>query len=67
MRKWRPVDVPASDDWHDVNHSVVPKCYWSEIVKIAHAFPTGGHVGVTKMHNHIQQYVYWPGMRRDAG
>ena len=48
MRKWRPVDVPAYDDWHVVNQIVVPKCYGSEIVKIAHEFPTGGHVGVKK-------------------
>ena len=64
MRKWRP--VPASDDWHVVNQIIVPKCYRSEIVKIAHEFPTGGHVGVKKTHNHIQQHLYWPGMGRDV-
>ena len=52
MRKWRPVDVPVSDDWHVVNQIVVPKCYWSDIVKISHICPTRGHV-IVKRHTLI--------------
>ena len=44
MRKWRPPNVPASEEWSVVHQIVVPKVYQSEILKLAHESPMGGHL-----------------------
>ena len=36
MRKWRPPDAPASDEWQVVHQIVVPKVYHREVISIAH-------------------------------
>ena len=36
MRKWRPPNIPASEEWSVVHQIVVPKVYQSEKVKLAH-------------------------------
>ena len=48
MRKWRPPNVPASEEWSVVHQIVVPKVYQSEILKLAHESPMGGHLGINK-------------------
>ena len=48
MRKWRPPDVSAEDEW-TVNHNhqiVVPRVYRPEILNLAHETPMSGHLGV---------------------
>ena len=48
MRKWRPPDVSAEDEW-TVNHQiVVPKAYHPEILNLAHETPMSGHLGINK-------------------
>ena len=48
MRKWRPPDVSADDEW-TVNHqNVVPRAYRPEILNLAHETPMSGHLGVNK-------------------
>ena len=48
MRKWRPPDVSAEDEW-TVNHQiVVPRVYRPEILNLAHETPMSGHLGVNK-------------------
>ncbi|MES9950010.1 MAG: RNase H-like domain-containing protein [Candidatus Thiodiazotropha sp.] len=66
MRKWRPPDVPADDEW-TVNHQiVVPKIYRSEILSLAHETPLSGHLGVNKTYHKILNHFYWPGLRSDV-
>ena len=36
MRKWRPFDVPADDEWAVYHQIVVPKSYRHELLSIAH-------------------------------
>ena len=49
MRKWRPPDVSADDEW-TVNHQiVVPRAYRPEILNLAHKTAMSGHLGVNKM------------------
>ena len=43
IRKWRPPNVPASEEWAVVHHNVVPKVYRNEILKLAHEYSMGGH------------------------
>ena len=39
MRKWRPSDVSADDEWAVYHQIVVPKSYRHEILNIAHESP----------------------------
>ena len=48
MCKWRPSNVPASDEWLVVRRVVVPKVYQSEILKLAHESSVDGHLGINK-------------------
>ena len=50
MRKWRPPDTPASDEWHVVHQIVVPKVP-REVISIAHDSPIAGHLGVRRTHD----------------
>ena len=63
MRKWRPPNVPASEEWSVVHQIVVPKMYQSEILKLAHESPMGGHLGINKTYNKITKHFYWPQIR----
>ena len=66
MRKWRPPDVPAEDEW-TVNHQiVVPKLYRQEILSVAHETPMSGHLGVNKTYHKILSHFYWPGLKADV-
>ena len=46
MRKWRPFDVPADDEWAVYHQIVVPKSYRHEILSITHESPISGHLGI---------------------
>ena len=63
MRKWRPPNVPASEAWSVVHQIVVPKVYQSEILKLAHESPMGGHLGINKTYSKITKHFYWPQIR----
>ena len=63
MRNWRPPNVPASEEWSVVHQIVVPKVYQSEILKLAHESPMGGHLGINKTYSKITKHFYWPQIR----
>ena len=63
MRKWRPPNVPASEEWSVVHQIVVPKVYQSEILKLAHESSMGGHLGINKTYSKITKHLYWPQIR----
>ena len=66
MRKWRPPDVSAEDEW-TVNHQiVVPRVYRPEILNLAHETPMSGHLGVNKTYHTILNHFYWPGLKSDV-
>ena len=66
MRKWRPPDAPASDEWQVVHQIVVPKVYHKEVISIAHDSPMAGHLGVRKTHDRILSHFWWPTLRKDV-
>ena len=66
MRKWRPYDVPADDDWAVYHQVVVPKSYHHEILSIAHESPMSGHLGINKTYHKIINHFYWPGLKSDV-
>ena len=63
MRKWRPFDVPADDEWAVYHQIVVPKSYRHEILSIAHEIPMSGHLGINKTYHIIINHFYWPGLK----
>ena len=63
MQKWRPPNVPASEEWSVVHQIVVPKVCQSEILKLAHESPMGGHLGINKTYSKITKHFYWPQIR----
>ena len=66
MRKWRPPDVPADNEWKVLYQIVVPSGYRSHILSLAHDIPMSGHLGVTKTCDRILQHFYWPGIRKSV-
>jgi hypothetical protein len=66
IRKWRPSDVSADEEWTVKHQIVVPLSYWSDILSIAHETPMAGHLGVNKTYNKILNHFYWPGLRSDV-
>ena len=63
MRKWRPPNIPESEEWSVVHQIVVPKVYQSEILELAHESPMGGHLGINKDYSKITKHFYWPQIR----
>ena len=66
MRKWRPLEASAEDDWTVVHQIVLPKPYRKEVISVAHDHPMSGHLGVNKTYNRILSYFYWPQLRKDV-
>ena len=66
MRKWRPFDVPADDEWAVYHQIVVPKSYRHEILSIAHESPMSGHLGINKTCHKIISQFYWPCHKSDV-
>lgn len=67
MRKWRPPDVAADEEWAVKYQIVVPKaCNRSEILSMSHETPLAGHLGVNKTYYRILNYFFWPNLRRDV-
>ena len=66
MRKWRPPDVSAEDEWAVKYQVVIPKAYQAEILSMAHETPLAGHLGVNKTYQKILSHFYWPGLKKDV-
>ena len=64
MRKWRPFDVPADDEWAVYHQIVVPKSYRHEILSLAHESP----VRSSRYKQDLSQnyHFYWPGLKSDV-
>ena len=60
MRKWRPPNAPAAEEWSVVHKIVVPKVYQSEILKLAQESSMGGYLGINKTYRKITKHFYWP-------
>ena len=66
MRKWRPSEVPADQEWRVLTQIVVPKSYRAEILKLAHEPPTLDHLGVRKTQDRILCHFFWPKLHQDV-
>ena len=66
MRKWRPRDVPADEEWQVTHQIVVPRKHRGEILNLAHESPMAGHLGVNETYSKILNHFYWPHLRKDV-
>ena len=66
MRKHRPLNIPATDEWKVYRQIAVPPKYRSEILELAHSLSMSGHLGVNKLENRILQHFYWPKLRKSV-
>lgn len=66
MRKWRPPDASAEEDWRVVHQIVVPPTCRNEILRLGHDVPMAGHLGVNKTYERVLDHFYWPGIKRDV-
>ncbi len=66
MRKYRPPNIPATDEWKVYRQIVVLTKYKSEMLALAHSLPISGHLGVNKTEDRILQHFYWPKLRRSV-
>ena len=45
---------------------VAPTAIRNEVLHLAHDDPSAGHLGFSRTFDHLQQRLYWPGMREDV-
>ena len=48
MRKWRPPDIPASQEWKVIDQVEIPSIYRCDVLSLTHETPMAGHLGVNK-------------------
>ena len=65
MRSWRPPKEPA-EEWAVCHQVVLPREYREGVLKMGHAGPVAGHVGVARTMQRIQRHFWWPGLRGDV-
>ena len=66
MRKWRPPNVPASNEWCIVYQIVIPPIYRKDVLVLAHDTPFSGHLGIEKTYRRVLNHFYWPGLHGDV-
>ena len=66
MRKWRPPEAPASEEWQIVHQIVLPKSCRNEVMSLAHESPMAGHLGINKTYHKVLSHFFWPKMKRDV-
>lgn len=66
MKKWRPPDTPALEEWQIVHQIVLLKCCHKEFMSLAHELPMAGHLGMNKTYCKLLSHFFWPKMKWDA-
>ena len=66
MRKFRPPQMPADEDWPEQHQIVVPTSYRPEVLRIAHETPLSGHLSVSKTYLTLLKNFYWSTIKRDV-
>lgn len=45
MWKWRPPNIPATDDWKVTYQNVIPRNCHKDVLELAHSTPMAGYLG----------------------
>ena len=64
MRKYRPLEDRADEAWRIINQIVLPQCYRTEVISMAHDIPMAGHLGVNKTIERILAHFFCPGIQQ---
>ncbi|KAK0144590.1 Retrovirus-related Pol polyprotein from transposon 412 [Merluccius polli] len=66
MRKWRPPERPATDEWSVFEQIVLPQGYREDVLRLAHETPLAGHLGIRKTQAKVMRHCYWPKLHQDV-
>ena len=66
VRKWRPPDVSADDEWTANQQIVVHRAYRPEILSLAHETPISDHLSVNMTYHKLLNHFFWPGLKSDV-
>ena len=66
MRKWRPPDFSADDEWTVYHQIVVHRAYRPAILHVAQETPLSGNLCVNKTYHKILNHFFWPGLKSDV-
>ena len=58
MRKWRPPDVSADDEWTANHQIVVPRAYRPKVLNLGHETSMSGHLGINKTYHKILNHFF---------
>jgi len=58
MRKWRPPTAAADEEWQVSHQIVVPNCYCTDILSLAHKLSLAGHLGINKPYQKVLSHFY---------
>ena len=58
MRKWRPPERPAAEEWSVYEQIVLPQGYRNEVLRLAHETPMAGHLGVRKTLEKVRRHFF---------
>ena len=65
MRKFRPYDAKADEVWNETHQIVLPTCYRTKVMNLAHDY-VGGHFGIKKTKESILKHFYWPRIHKSV-
>ncbi|XP_078694909.1 uncharacterized protein LOC144923898 [Branchiostoma floridae x Branchiostoma belcheri] len=70
LRKWTPQNRQGeggtAPEMSPVFQVVVPTKHRLKILRLAHAIPLAGHLGIARTRERVLQHFYWPGLFRDV-
>ena len=64
-RNWTPKGVESEN--MGVTQLVVPSCYRTALIQLAHEGPLAGHLGIHKTSHRLLRCFWWPGLRVSVG
>ena len=64
MRKHRPPVARPDEAWRIIHQIVLPQCYRTYVISMAHDIPLASHLGVNKTNERILALFFWPGIRQ---
>ena len=62
MRKYRPPNVSANEEWQECHQVVIPRKFRPFIISVAHDL-SGGHLGIKKTYAKVSKDFFWPKMK----
>ena len=65
-RRWIPWKNGEGGSEEEVTQLVVPSCFRTALIKLAHEGPLAGHLGIQRTLQRLKQVFWWPSMLRSV-